>query len=101
MAADSQSYVLVGADEVFSFVQRCMVAAGVEEPHAVDLATLLLAADTRGHFSHGINRLGKKLSTSLVSSFFHVISTRFCTWKIHSCMPYGQSNYLEVLYRRF
>ena len=58
MAESAESYSLVTTDEVFSFVKRCMVAAGVEEGHAVDLATLLLAADTRGHFSHGINRLG-------------------------------------------
>ena len=55
------SYKLVNTDEVHNFVKRCMVAAGVVETHAVDLANLLLAADTRGHFSHGINRLGMNL----------------------------------------
>ena len=59
MAAAADQHKLVATEEVFDFVKRCMVATGVEEAHAIDLATLLLAADTRGHFSHGINRLGK------------------------------------------
>lgn len=61
MGEDLESYKLVNTDEAHDFVKRCMLAAGVEETHAVDLANLLLAADTRGHFSHGINRLGMNL----------------------------------------
>ena len=62
MAASIDSYSLVGTGEVHDFVKRCMVATGVDESHAVDLANLLVAADTRGHFSHGINRLGKVIN---------------------------------------
>lgn len=58
MAEELRAYKLIETDEVFNFAKKCMIAAGTEESHAVDLATLLLAADTRGHFSHGINRLG-------------------------------------------
>ena len=61
-------YKLVSTDAVHSFVKRCMVSAGVDDSHAVDLANLLLAADRRGHFSHGINRLGKCLGPWAVSA---------------------------------
>ena len=49
---------LVAITEVTGFVQRCMEAVGAAGPHAASLADLLLAADTRGHYSHGLNRLG-------------------------------------------
>ena len=50
---------LVAVDEVFGFVKRCMVKVGAAEAHAVSQAELLVTADSRGHFSHGLNRLGK------------------------------------------
>ena len=59
MADKVNESMLVKTSEVFQFVKRCMVAAGAKDGHAIDLATLLVAADTRGHFSHGINRLGR------------------------------------------
>lgn len=43
--------------EVRSFAQSCLIRAGATEEHAASLAELLVAADTRGHFSHGLNRL--------------------------------------------
>ena len=55
-------YVLVPLSEAGSFVERCMVAVGTKPSHAKDLATLLVSADYRGHFSHGMNRLGKLLA---------------------------------------
>ncbi len=57
--AAKESYVLIPVHRVFDFVKRCMVATEVSSSHATDLANLLVAADRRGHFSHGINRLGK------------------------------------------
>lgn len=42
------------------FVQDCIVAAGGSAAHAADMADLLVTADHRGHFSHGMNRLGKQ-----------------------------------------
>ena len=50
---------LVAVDEVFAFVKRCMVKVGAAEAHAASQAELLVTADSRGHFSHGLNRLGK------------------------------------------
>lgn len=37
----------------------CMTAVGTPEAHASALADVLVAADCRGHYSHGLNRLGK------------------------------------------
>jgi len=47
----------VAVEEVKSFIQRCMEAVGTSSKHAVALADNLTAADHRGHFSHGFNRL--------------------------------------------
>ena len=51
---------LVAVSEVAAFVRRCMVAVGTPEEHAASLSDILVAADSRGHYSHGLNRLGKK-----------------------------------------
>lgn len=47
----------VPSADVRRFMVGCMKAAGVTEDKAVQLADVLLAADLRGHFSHGLNRL--------------------------------------------
>lgn len=44
--------------EVRRFCIDCMTAVGTLPAHAVALADVLVEADRRGHFSHGINRLG-------------------------------------------
>lgn len=43
--------------EVTRFMVDCMVATKTPVPNAERLAANLLAADYRGHFSHGLNRL--------------------------------------------
>ena len=58
-AGHSAEYKLVDVDEVSSFAQRCLVAAGALQPNAAILASVLVHADVRGHYSHGLNRLGK------------------------------------------
>ena len=57
-ATTSSSERIVPADEVRSFVVRCMGAVGTKASHAESLAELLVTADERGHYSHGLNRLG-------------------------------------------
>jgi len=52
---------LVAKSEVTAFMERCMVAVGTKPAHAKALADNLTMADYRGHFSHGLNRLGKLL----------------------------------------
>ena len=56
------SLKLVNIEEVSKFVQRCMCCIGTNPEHARQLAELLVAADCRGHFSHGLNRLGNNNS---------------------------------------
>jgi hypothetical protein len=57
--AEAESEVVVSTDEFHSFVVRSLRAVGAKEGQAGALADLLVAADTRGHYSHGLNRLGK------------------------------------------
>lgn len=57
MATGSEN--IVPEQELHDFVVRCMEAVGTNTEHADVLADLLVAADTRGHYSHGLNRLGK------------------------------------------
>ncbi|XP_033117466.1 uncharacterized oxidoreductase YjmC-like isoform X2 [Anneissia japonica] len=52
-----RDYHIVAVEEARSFIHRCMVAAGTQDSHANDLAEVLVAADHRGHYSHGMNRL--------------------------------------------
>mgnify|MGYP005804063449 CR=1 FL=1 len=49
---------IVPLDEVRRFVENAMTKVGVVRSHAASLADNLVAADYRGHFSHGINRIG-------------------------------------------
>ena len=50
---------VVKVEEVKQFVKRCMTTAGSTAQEAQDMADVLVAADHRGHYSHGLNRLGK------------------------------------------
>ena len=54
--------VVVSVDEVKRFIVRCMIAVGTPEVSAELIAEVLTIADYRGHFSHGLNRLGEKLT---------------------------------------
>jgi len=49
---------LVAPKEAKRFIIECMVAIGTEAKHGAALADTLVAADSRGHYSHGLNRLG-------------------------------------------
>ena len=55
----AEDHKCVEVKEVESFVERCMKAVGTPEDHARSLAKVLVAGDSRGHFSHGLNRLGE------------------------------------------
>jgi len=49
----------VSVAEVESFVERCMRAIGTDPQHCKALSQVLSEADVRGHFTHGLHRLGK------------------------------------------
>lgn len=59
-AGEHTQYRLVDVGAVSNFVQRCLLASGALQSHAASLASVLVHADVRGHYSHGINRLGKR-----------------------------------------
>ncbi|MPC41114.1 uncharacterized oxidoreductase YjmC-like isoform X1 [Portunus trituberculatus] len=44
-------------EEVHRYMVDCMTAVGTPQAHAAALADVLVAADRRGHYSHGLNRL--------------------------------------------
>ncbi|GAB0088322.1 uncharacterized protein DMENIID0001_027250 [Sergentomyia squamirostris] len=48
---------LVAVIEAKRFVRDCFLAAKVKEENSQAMADLLIEADFRGHFSHGMNRL--------------------------------------------
>ena len=54
-----QRPVIVPFPEVITFVERCMLAVGTKAEHGNQLAEVLIDADYRGHFSHGIKTLGE------------------------------------------
>lgn len=49
---------LISKAEVQGFIERCMVAVGTKPHHARSLAEVLVEGDHRGHYSHGLNRMG-------------------------------------------
>jgi LDH2 family malate/lactate/ureidoglycolate dehydrogenase len=51
--------MVVPVEEICRFIKEAMIAVGTEEEHAEQMADLLVAADCRGHYSHGLNRLGE------------------------------------------
>ena len=61
--------IIVPVSEVTSFIERCMTTVGTRPAHAKALADNLTAADHRGHFSHGLNRLGRLNFLHLTHAF--------------------------------
>lgn len=60
MATQSSSTTctnLVEPQEARDFIKRCIERCGSASEHAACLADVLVAADLRGHYSHGMNRL--------------------------------------------
>ncbi len=49
----------VAPEEMRQFAQRCLTTVGMKLEFAQDMADVLVAADYRGHYSHGLNRLGR------------------------------------------
>lgn len=49
---------VIAVHEVRKFIVSSLKAAGGYPAQCKDLADVLIAADVRGHYSHGLNRLG-------------------------------------------
>ncbi|XP_067649847.1 uncharacterized oxidoreductase YjmC-like [Haliotis asinina] len=69
--AASIEYV-VRRHDLLDFCKRCMVKVGAPVDHAVSLAEVVADADSRGHYSHGLNRLR-----------FYIKSYQFLSQKEH------------------
>lgn len=50
---------LISTAEVKKFCIQCLEKVGAQSKHAKALSDVLVAGDYRGHYSHGLNRLGK------------------------------------------
>lgn len=60
--------VLVDKKELENFILRCIIAAGSSPDHAKMMSDCLIAADLRGHYSHGLSRLGNKFQISKLNN---------------------------------
>lgn len=68
-----------------------MTAVGTPKEHAIALADVLLEADRRGHYSHGLNRLGKEKiikkthreGTIIKGCIFNCIVPPLCSFQKH------------------
>ena len=69
---------IVPLNEFHAFVVRVMVAVGISHVDACALADLLMSADYRGHFTHGLNRLGRSSCSVLPGVLFALIHVRSC-----------------------
>lgn len=49
---------VVRKGDVIDFCARCVEKVGISHEHSRELGEVLVAGDYRGHYSHGINRLG-------------------------------------------
>ncbi|XP_050418339.1 uncharacterized oxidoreductase YjmC [Patella vulgata] len=54
----AETEYVVQQSDLREFITNCMTQVGACPEHADTLAQNLLAADYRGHYSHGLNRLG-------------------------------------------
>ncbi|VDL87602.1 unnamed protein product [Nippostrongylus brasiliensis] len=58
--------LIVPKSEVMRYMTEVMKSVKVNPSHCQQLAEVLMEADIRGHYSHGLNRLGKILLRHLV-----------------------------------
>jgi len=56
--AEAGENLVVGEEDLLRWSVTCLEIAGASTNHAESQTKLLLAADRRGHYSHGFNRLG-------------------------------------------
>ena len=69
-ADEKAQWPIIKEETLTDFIVKCMQKAGSKEEPARLLAEVLLMGDKRGHYSHGINRLGKA-ETALGLSVAH------------------------------
>lgn len=57
----SENWDVISNNEVKRLARDCMTSVGTKPQHADSLAEVLVQADYRGHYSHGLNRLGDEI----------------------------------------
>ena len=57
--SEKDTWQVIPNHEVKRFIIDSMTNVGTKKAHAISLADNLTAADYRGHYSHGLNRLGQ------------------------------------------
>lgn len=67
---------LIAEAEVRAFIERCMLSVGTRPSHARSLAEVLVEGDRRGHYSHGLNRMGQYNSPRMCYLRFAMKNTK-------------------------
>ena len=90
---DTTSWTHFSPSEVQSFMRRCMESVNVKPAHAEVLAEVLMKADYRGHYSHGLNRLGKYSIYKHVKFPINCLHTKNNKnpFFLHDCLTLGDS----------
>jgi len=68
LAKQASGELVVEQNEMTRFMRECLVSVGTDESHAAQLAEVLITGDYRGHYSHGLNRLGMYVDDVLANS---------------------------------
>lgn len=80
MASVGYAKGVVPLNEAKRFLKDCLMAVDTSQETAEQLAEVLVAADYRGHYSHGLNRLGmSKAGTIHDLTFTTEASSGFCS----------------------
>ena len=70
---------IISVKEMASFLTKALITAGADPEHAAKHASLLVTADYRGHYSHGLNRLGNYYQLTIIP----IVSVNFSCRNVH------------------
>lgn len=56
--SNAANEIVVPVSQVKRFVEQCSATVGIKHSHAQKIADCMIEADLRGHYSHGLNRIG-------------------------------------------
>jgi LDH2 family malate/lactate/ureidoglycolate dehydrogenase len=80
--------VLVEKSEINDFIMRLMQQAGCRTADAQELSDVLVNADYRGHFSHGLNRLEMYFNDIRTGASASDQTVRNLTYSINNTQKY-------------
>ena len=89
--------VVISLAQLKQFTVSVMTKAGARPAHAETLADVIIGADRRGHYSHGMNRLGQAIST--------YINTKICLFVcllfVHVFLGHFETDWITLLHKVF